>query len=102
MFLRTGLAPISDESAHNKSKKQKILDISQQTLLTNTLIKTNDNLRKLRSHLSKEIKNKTQVHFSERDNEVIEMIKDNLDDEKIIKYTKISKERLEELRKISQ
>ncbi len=41
-------------------KKQKILDISQQTLLTNTLIKTNDNLRNLRSHLSKEIKNKTQ------------------------------------------
>lgn len=51
--------------------------------------------------LELEIKNKTQVHFSERDNEVIEMIKDNLDDEKIIKYTKISKERLEELRKIS-
>ena len=51
--------------------------------------------------LELEIKNKTQVYFSERDNEVIEMIKDNLDDEKIIKYTKISKERLEELRKIS-
>ena len=53
------------------------------------------------TELKLEIKNKTQVHFSERDNEVIEMIKDNLDDEKIIKYTKISKERLEELRKIS-
>ncbi|PWL68877.1 MAG: hypothetical protein DBY27_05915, partial [Clostridiaceae bacterium] len=27
MYIRTGLAPISDESAHNQGKKQKILDI---------------------------------------------------------------------------
>ena len=27
MYIRTGPAPISDESAHNQGKKQKILDI---------------------------------------------------------------------------
>jgi len=27
MYIRTGLAPISDESAHNQGKKLKILEI---------------------------------------------------------------------------